>query len=101
MSIKACYFLPLFGLCACVNSPDIQNETLNDRVKACSAGFSEDTRVSLHASLDKAALAGALTPEIKQETKSIIFTQLPESDRLKGYEDYIACVEKDWNHNTQ
>lgn len=97
MSIKACYFLPLFGLCACVNSPDIQNDVLNDRVKACSAGFSESAKLSLDASLNKAAMAGNITPEVKEETKSIIFSEIPDGDRLKAYEDYIGCIEKNWN----
>lgn len=83
------------------NSPEVSDGKINDRVKACSAGFSEEVRASLHASLDKADLAGDISPSIKQETRSIIFSQLPEADRLRGYEDYIACVEKDWNHDQQ
>lgn len=82
-------------------TPDLEDTKINDRVKACSAGFSEETRASLHASIDKANLSGDITPEMKEETRSIIFSQLPESDRLKGYEDYIACVEKDWNRDAQ
>ena len=110
VSIEEAYMIKLCGgvavgiaaitLIGC-RSPDVGDNKINDRVKACSAGFSQETRASLHAQIDKASLAGDITPEIKEETRSIIFSQLAESDRLKGYEDYIACVEKDWNHDPQ
>jgi hypothetical protein len=89
--------LILFFLPGCINSPEIHNETLNDRVKACSAGFSESAKVSLDASLNKAALSGSITPEVREETKGIIFSEIPDADKIKAYEDYIGCIEKNWN----
>lgn len=83
------------------HSPEVSDIKINDRVKACSAGFSEDTQTALHASANKLTLEGGASSDFKQETKSIIFSQLPDGDRLKAYEDYIACVENDWNKEPQ
>lgn len=94
---KCIAILGLF-LTGCMNSPDIENKTLNDRVKACSAGFSEQIQGSLNASIEKANLNGKLDVGIKEETHSIIFSEIPEVDRLKAYEDYIGCIDKNWNH---
>lgn len=87
--------LPLF-LVSCM-SHNIQDSAVNDRVKACSAGFSDDTRAALHASLDKAVPSGTIDADIKQETKSLIFAETPVEDHVKVYEDYIKCVEANWN----
>jgi hypothetical protein len=84
-------------LSGCMNSPDIEDKTLNDRVKACSAGFSEQVQCGLNASMDKAQLKGGIDSSIKEETKSIIFSEIPEKDRLRAYEDYIGCIQKNWN----
>ena len=81
------------------SSPNIENQCLNDRVKACSAGFSQETQAALHASLEKAKLQGELSGDVKQETRSMIFSQMAEKDKLKAYEDYIKCIEKHWNHD--
>lgn len=83
----------LFG-CA---SPDVSDVKINDRVKACSGGFSEGIQSSLNASLNKNALEGGVHADFKQEARSLIFSELPESDRLRGYEDYLKCVETNWN----
>lgn len=84
-------------LSGCMSSPDIQNKGLNDRVKACSAGFSERAQGSLNASIEKVNLKGDLDASVKEETQSIIFTEIPEKDRLGAYRDYIRCIEKSWN----
>lgn len=86
----------ILSIAAC-ESPNIKDSILNDRVKACSAGFSEETQVALNASLNKAKLSGGLSGEAKDETRSVIFSQLPDGDKLKAYEDYIGCIEKNWN----
>lgn len=80
------------------HSPEVRDSRVNDRVKACSAGFSESVRASLHASVNKTAISGEGGAELQEETRSIIFSELAEIDRLRGYEDYIACVEKNWNN---
>lgn len=79
------------------HSPEVSDTKINDRVKACSAGFSEGVQASLHAAANKAALSGELGGEFHEETKSLIISELPEGDKLKGYEDYIACVKTEWN----
>lgn len=91
------YFIILLTLSACTHSPEIENNILRDRVKACSAGFSENTQADLHAVLNKAALDGELSGEIKEQTKSMIFESIPEKDREKAYRDYIRCIENNWN----
>jgi|GEM_PF-4432124 len=91
--------LCLVTFVGCTPSPDIQDGGLNDRVKACSAGFSEGTRMGLDASLHKLSLSGELTSDVKEETRSLIFDEIPNDDRLKAYEDYISCIQKKWNDN--
>lgn len=87
--------LPLL-LVAC-SSHDIKDSVVSDRVKACSAGFSDETQVKLHASLEKAAATGGIEGDVKQETKALIFAETPIEDHLKVYEDYLKCVEANWN----
>lgn len=83
------------GLTACANDK-IQDSVVSDRVKACSAGFSDDLQAQLHASLSKAN-GGDLTADIKQETQALIFAETPIDQHLQVYEDYIKCVESNWN----
>jgi hypothetical protein len=83
-------------LTAC-SSHDIQDSVVSDRVKACSAGFSDETQAKLHASLEKAAMSGSIGTDVKQETKALIFAETPVEDHVKVYEDYLACVEANWN----
>ncbi len=85
------------AIAGCVNSPEIEDGHLNDRVKACAAGFSEQAQAGLSASLNKAALSGSLSGEVKEETQGIIFSEVADADKVKVYEDYIACIEKNWN----
>jgi hypothetical protein len=75
----------------------IKDSLVNDRVKACSAGFSDDTRAQLHASLQKASVSGDINGNVTQETKSLIFAETPVKDHVKVYEDYLKCVEANWN----
>jgi len=82
-------------LTSCVNDK-IQDNVVNDRVKACSAGFSEDIRAQLHASLEKTT-GGDITADIKEETQALIFQETPIDQHLAVYEDYIKCVESNWN----
>lgn len=92
---KPVVFVLLMSGC---HSPEVSDTKVNDRVKACSAGFSDSLRASLHASVNKTAISGDMGGEFQEETRSIIFSELAESDRIRGYEDYIACVEKNWNN---
>lgn len=84
-------------LLAACSSHDIQDSVVNDRVKACSAGFSDETQALLHASLEKAAATGGIYGDVKQETKALIFAETPVEDHVKVYEDYLKCVEANWN----
>lgn len=83
-------------LTAC-SSHDIKDSVVSDRVKACSAGFSDETQAKLHASLDKASASGAIDGDVKRETKSLIFAETPIEEHVKVYEDYLKCVEANWN----
>ena len=87
-------FLGILGsLTACLKTADIKNQTLRDRVCACSAGFSNDVSAGLQLAYDKTTLKGGVLADLKSESQSVIFSQLPEQDRLKAYEDYIRCIE--------
>jgi hypothetical protein len=86
-------------LSGCAFSPDISDSQLEDRVVACSAGFERSTGASLKAAYDKATIQGQGSLDFHEHAQSIIFSELPQKDRLKAYEDYIRCVEKDWNPN--
>ena len=87
--------LPL--LIAGCSSHDIHDSVVSDRVKACSAGFSDETQAKLHASLEKAAATGGIEGDVKQETKALIFAETPIEDHVKVYEDYLKCIEANWN----
>lgn len=93
--MKVKLLLPLL-LVAC-SSHDIHDSVVSDRVKACSAGFSDETQAKLHASLEKAAATGGIEGDVKQETKALIFSETPIEDHIKVYEDYLKCVEDNWN----
>ena len=88
----------VLSLVAC-ESANIENETLNDRVKACGGGFSVQIQNALQASLSKAPPGGSLSDDFKDEAKVIIIEDMPDQDKLKAYEDYIGCIEKNWNGN--
>lgn len=90
-------FAGAIALVCCRGPADIDNDLLNDRVKACSAGFSSSTRAGLHAELTKASLEGKVGGDFSEDTKSMIFAELPEQDREKGYRDYIGCIQQNWN----
>ncbi|MBL0942248.1 MAG: hypothetical protein IBJ00_05960 [Alphaproteobacteria bacterium] len=86
-------------LSGCAFSPDISDSRLEDRVVACSAGFERSTGASLKAAYDKIKIQGQGSLDFHEQAQSIIFSELPQKDRLKAYEDYIQCVEQDWNNN--
>ncbi len=50
----------------------------------------------LHASLEKTT-GGDITADIKEETQALIFQETPIDQHLAVYEDYIKCVESNWN----
>jgi hypothetical protein len=47
--------------------------------------------------LEKAAASGTIDGDVKQETKSLIFAETPIEEHVKVYEDYLKCVEANWN----
>lgn len=101
MAKRTLYF-PLTALALLIlgngcSSPDINNSQLRDRVRACGAGFSDDINLALNASFEEVALQGGASGDFNDKAQSIIFSELPPQDRLKAYEDYIKCIQKDWN----
>jgi hypothetical protein len=88
--------LCVIALAAC-ETTEVQDGKVGDRMKVCGAGFSVDTQAALTSTINKATLEGKLDGDLKEEARTTIFSQLPAEYRLKGYEDYISCVEKNWN----
>src|SRR5688572_9420724 len=80
----------------CNFSPGIKDPNLRDRVRACSAGFSDDLRLALQGSYDKKLSEGGVSADIKEEAQSLIFAELPRTDRLAAYNEYISCIEGKW-----
>jgi len=80
-------------LSGCQMSPTIKDPLLADRVVACSAGFSDELAASLGAEYEKSKLQGEMSATFKDRARAVIFSRLPPQDRLKGYEDYIRCIE--------
>lgn len=70
---------------------------LQEHVQACGAGFSENAQGSLYAAYKLTTANGKISAHGKKISQAIIFSQLPESDRLKGYEDYIHCLKERLN----
>lgn len=83
----------------CTPSAGIKDSTVRDRVNACSAGFSDDVGAALQLAYNKIAIQGGTTADFKNESQAVIFSMLPEQDRLKAYEDYINCIEQNWNQS--
>ena len=93
-------FSALVVLSGCTKTIGIENQSIRDRVCACSAGFSDDIDASLQLAYDKTALKGGSILDFKNESQSIIFAEIPSQDKLKAYEDYINCIEKNWNSDS-
>ena len=89
--ILSCCALLLMG---CSNDIDIKNQKLKDKVNACSLAFSEELSLNLSEHIEKSLMDGKLSAGFKDGLLTI-FDILPEADRLKAYEDYIACIESD------
>lgn len=106
------HYLTAFTLtivAACQNIPpalDVKNSQIKDRVIACSGGFSQDAQIALQGLVDLAnnPLAtgkGELSLDYKQQAQSIVFKELDPKDRLQAYQDYIKCIESNWNTPVQ
>ena len=92
------YSLIITGfLLHCFYSGNKRTEILQERSKICAASFSEAVQASLHAAYSTTTLTGEISAHGKEISQAIIFSQLPESERLKGYEDYIHCLEDQLN----
>lgn len=95
---KFCLWYLLILTCSLVSgcfftSQGIDDEKLRDRVVACGAGLSDETLLSLQASYNAKQLNAQGNADFKTVAQEIIFSQLPEKDRLRAYEDYIKCIE--------
>ncbi len=49
--------------------------------------------MSLQASYDKHLANPQGAAAFKTMTKEVIFSEIPEKDRLKAYEEYVKCLE--------
>ena len=80
------------------DNQEIEDKNLRDRVAACGGGFSNEAVASLQALyLPSFIPQGDL--DIQLSTKQIIFSEIPEPDRLKAYENYIRCIKSLANSN--
>lgn len=86
-------------LAGCTSPAMIHNQSLQDKVIACGAGYSDNATGSLVAAYHQTAPSGELTTDFKENARTIIFKELPPEARLKGYEDYIKCIQSDWRHH--
>lgn len=77
----------------CTFNEEIANQQLHDKVLACAAGFSDEVQEDLHANSKISNLSGKISSDFKESSKGIIFFALPPKDRLKGYDEYIKCIE--------
>lgn len=92
------YSLSLSGyLLNQIHNDEARYKYFQERVLACGAGFSEAAQASLHAAYRISAMDGKISAHGKEISQAVIFSQLPEQDRLKGYEDYIRCLEAHLN----
>jgi hypothetical protein len=89
--------MSVIAITGCSNNNSIKDKSVDSRVKACSAGFTYETRSGLAASLDKAALSGQINSDVRDESKALIFSETPTKDHIRVYEDYIRCLESNWN----
>lgn len=90
-------FLLSIFIVGCETS-EFSDGKVSDRVKACAAGFSIGTQASLEGSLIKFNLSGQLNGDVKEDLKLAIFDEIKDEKlRIQVYEDYIKCVETNWN----
>lgn len=89
------FMLLLLCTAGCKEVPPTQQSLLKDRIAACGAGFSDTLQSNLSASLLIHSINNTFETGFKVQSKELIFDELPPEDRLKGYEDYIKCIEKD------
>lgn len=87
------FFIILLLLSGCAFKQGISDKELRDKVMACASGFSDETQAGLHAGYVATTISGEVTGHYAVISKALIFSELPESDRLKGYEDYIKCLQ--------
>lgn len=72
----------------------VKNQTLKDKMLACSASLGENISLSLGEHIDKSLVDGKISSSFDDEVLSIFsnINDFPKEDRLKLYEDYIACI---------
>jgi len=80
----------------CIKTREIKNVNLYDKVKACGGGIGLSESVilrltNLHTNLP---IEAKLNLGLQEQIKPLIFSELPEKDKLKGYEDYCKCIQK-------
>ena len=91
---KLFFFISICYVSGCAfETQCIEDKHLRDRVAACGAGLSDEAVGSLQASYDKHLMSTEGAAGFKMTTKEIIFSEIPERDRLRAYEDYIKCIE--------
>jgi hypothetical protein len=89
------FLLMMACIAGCKEGPSTPESLLRDHVRACGAGFSDELQSSLSDSLLIHSLKNTFEAGFKVQAKELIFEELPPKDRLKAYEDYLECIEKD------
>lgn len=90
-------FLSTLLLSACNSIPGIEDAHVKERVIACGGGFSDSANLALADTFDRTAFSGQLSAGFKSQVQSIIFSEIPPQDRLAAYQDYIKCIEEEWD----
>jgi hypothetical protein len=92
--VRGLFLVCISCVSGCVlDTQGIENQSLRDKVAACGAGLSDEAATSLGAAYNTLPFSAQGNADFKATAKEIIFSEIPEQDRLKAYEDYIQCIE--------
>lgn len=84
-------------LSACNTTPDASNTQVKEKVVACGQGFSHTTNLILADTFDRTTYKGRLSSGFKLQIRPVIFSEIPSGDRLAIYQNYLRCVEEQWD----
>lgn len=93
------FVLMMACIAGCKEAPPTKESLLREHITACGAGFSDSLQSNLSDSLLVHSLKNTFEAGFKVQAKELIFDELAPEDRLKGYEDYIKCIENESNLN--
>ena len=64
-----------------------------EKVKTCSAGFSQDVALAVISAFDEAIVAGLSRADFKANIESVLLSKLPTAGQLEKINEFMTCIE--------